>query len=331
MRVLVLHEPVAPDAGFEAQDTQLQATTVLKSLTRRSHEVVELAFDLDLGGTMESLRRHAPDVVFNLVESLAGTDRLASMASALLDAMDVPYTGAPTRAAFLAGDKLLAKLWMSVLGIPTPAWHVPGERNAPHPIPAMGRRVIMKSAWEHASVGIDEEGIVPMRSLDELDELARQRSGGAGGESFFEEFVDGREFNLSILDGVRGPEVLPPAEIIFDQFGDRPRIVGYNAKWDAGSFEYSHTPRSFEFAADECALLGDLARLALECWTGLGLRGYARVDFRVDTLGSPWVLEVNANPCLAPDAGFAAALVQAGIEFDDAIDRILQSTGTTRR
>jgi D-alanine-D-alanine ligase len=118
--------------------------------------------------------------------------------------------------------------------------------------------------------------------------------------------------------------VLSPAEIVFEAYADaKPRVVGYRAKWDEASFEYHHTPRRFEFEPHDARLLAELKRLALECWTCFGLRGYARVDFRVDGEGRPWVLEVNTNPCLSPDAGFAAALERAGISFQDAIARIL--------
>ena len=110
------------------------------------------------------------------------------------------------------------------------------------------------------------------------------------------------------------PQVLPPAEIDFGDFPpDKPRIVGYQAKWDDESFEYHHTPRRFEFPSTDRALLAELSRLAADCWHQFGLRGYVRVDFRVDRDGRPWILEVNSNPCLSLDAGFAAAVQRAGI------------------
>jgi D-alanine-D-alanine ligase len=145
-----------------------------------------------------------------------------------------------------------------------------------------------------------------------------------GGVCFAEAFVEGREFNLSVLAGPQGPQVLPPAEIRFEGFGaDQPRIVGYRAKWDANSHEYHHTPRSFEFGAEDGPLLDRLQALALQSWQLFGLRGYARIDFRVDNQGQPWILEINANPCLSPDAGFAAALREAGIDFTQAVKRII--------
>ena len=129
-----------------------------------------------------------------------------------------------------------------------------------------------------------------------------------GGECFAEAYIDGREFNLSLLASKAGPQVLPPAEIRFEDYPEgKTRIVGYRAKWHESSFEYLHTVRSFEFPPEDDELLSRLKDLAVRCWSLFDLRGYARVDFRVDRDGRPWVLEVNVNPCLSPDAGFFAA------------------------
>jgi D-alanine-D-alanine ligase len=124
-----------------------------------------------------------------------------------------------------------------------------------------------------------------------------------------------------------GPQVLPPAEIDFSGLAaGKPRIVGYRAKWKADSPEYQATPRRFDFAPADRPLLDELAELARSAWQCFGLRGYARVDFRVDRQGRPWILEVNVNPCLSPDAGFAAAVDRAGLPFCQAIARILHDS-----
>ncbi|MFZ3056642.1 MAG: hypothetical protein WA098_07795, partial [Smithella sp.] len=77
------------------------------------------------------------------------------------------------------------------------------------------------------------------------------------------------------------------------------------------------------FDDDDAPLISSLSEISLQCWNIFSLRGYARVDFRVDNNGKPWVLEINTNPCLSPDAGFAAALAQANIQYHDAIGLIL--------
>ena len=114
-------------------------------------------------------------------------------------------------------------------------------------------------------------------------------------------------------------------------WGGRPKIVNYDCKWNEDSFEYQNTQRVFEFNEDDGPLLERLAGIAKGCWLAFKLRGYARVDFRVDAKGEPWVLEVNTNPCLSPDAGFAFALERAGIAYADAIDRILKDAAQPSR
>ena len=113
--------------------------------------------------------------------------------------------------------------------------------------------------------------------------VLRRRAPDLGGACFAEVYIEGREFNLALLAGPDGPEVLPPAEIVFEGYGpDRLRIVGYRAKWDEASYEYHHTPRRFDFPAADAPLLDRLRRTARDCWRLFGLRGWARVDFRVD-------------------------------------------------
>jgi D-alanine-D-alanine ligase len=145
------------------------------------------------------------------------------------------------------------------------------------------------------------------------------------GKPFFaERFVEGREFNLSLLGET--PDVLPPAEIDFGAYpAEKPRIVGFGAKWTHASFEFKNTPRRFDFPAADTSLVRQMTNLAVECWRLFGLRGYARVDFRVDLAEQPWILEINTNPCIAPTSGFAAAMEQAGLSYDDGIQRIIEA------
>jgi ribosomal protein S18 acetylase RimI-like enzyme len=180
----------------------------------------------------------------------------------------------------------------------------------------------VKSVWEHGSVGIDDDGIVA--DARAAARLLAERAAARGGEWFAEGFVEGRELNVALLAGPGGPEVLPIGEIRFQDWpAGKPRIVNYAAKWQADSFEYGHTPRAFDLPPEDAPLLAELGRLALACWRLFDLRGHARVDFRVDGAGRPWVLEVNANPCISPESGFVAMLEEAGIGYDQAIARIV--------
>jgi len=323
MNVCVLHNNVAPGAGPDEQDVLVQAAEISETLKRLGHAVCRVAADLDCAQVLSTIRRTQAAVVFNLVESLAGSDALIHVYPALLEAVGIPFTGSSAAALFLTSDKLIAKRLMACAVIPTPA-HI--DLNDPLACVSAPGTCIIKSATEHASAGLEADCVVEIGST--ADAAAARRKFAQrfrSGRFFAEAFIAGREFNLSILDGPGGPEVLAPAEIMFTNFGDRPAIVGYSAKWSESSPEYINTQRSFAFGDTDLTLLESLKAAALACWREFSLRGYARVDFRVDAHNRPWVLEINANPCLSIDAGFMAAAGQSGYAPEAVIERILHA------
>jgi D-alanine-D-alanine ligase len=322
MRVTILHSDVRSCASADEQDVLTQVEAVSEALKRLGHEALPMPLGLDLDSTARRLRETASDLVFNLVETVGGQGRLIHLAPALLDFMQMPYTGAGTEATFLSSNKLAAKKLLHAHRLDTPGWVSLKESSGRGPFPA-GSPFIIKSVWEHASVGLEEGSVVYPRSIGELRDEIRRRLGELGADAFAERYIDGREFNLSVLAGKEGPEVLPPAEIEFIGYGERVRIVGYRAKWDENAYEYHHTPRRFDFGPEDRLLLRSLERKALRCWQLFGLRGYARVDYRVDRDGNPWILEINSNPCLSPDSGFTAATRQAGLRYEEVIGRIV--------
>jgi D-alanine-D-alanine ligase len=332
MRVSVVHNAVTDEGPADELDVLVQVDAVREALCALGHGVDTLPAGLELGQLQDRLKVQRPDLVFNLVESLAGHGRLIHLVPSLLDALGLPYTGAPAEAIWLTSHKVMAKERMVAAGLPTPPWAGPCPQDLPSALSlrhagrceSSGLRWIIKSLWEHASVGLEADNVVEGACDQSLGRAMEIRAPHLGGVCFAEAFIEGREFNLSVLAGPQGPQVLPPAEIIFEGYAaDQPRIVGYRAKWDVESEEFRHTPRSFDFGPDDQPLLAELQGLALQCWQLFGLRGYARVDFRVDEDRRPWILEINANPCLSPDAGFAAALARAGIEFTRAVKWIL--------
>ena len=326
MHVAIVHDTVSDADAPDARDVFAQADAVARALEKLGHSSCRISCSLNLLAVEEELRRRQVDLVFNLVESIGGQGRLIHLLPFCLDAMAMPYTGTRAEAMMLTSGKVLSKGWMASAGIPTPAWigPWPGHDSSVHGSNTGEDTWIIKSVWEHASIGLDEQSIVRKSDPETVFSLLRSRAPRLGDACFAERFIAGREFNLSVLGGPRGPDVLPPAEIIFEGYTETmPHIVDYRAKWDEAAFEYHHTPRRFDFDSTDSGLLERLKTLAQQCWHYFDLVGYARVDFRVDHEGNPWVLEINANPCLSPDAGFAAALEQAGIAYVDAIGRII--------
>ena len=298
-------------------DTIVQVEEVTAILDRLGIVSQRLAFNESLGDLERSLRALQPHFIFNLVETAGGTDRLLYVAAACFEFLKIPYTGCPASALALLSSKLRQKELLRGAGLPTPDW------TGNHPGHLMDGPLIVKSDSEHASVGLHDENVVT--SASSARQILAKKQETHGGEWFAEAYIEGREFNLSVLEGRHGqPQVLPPAEIRFHGFpGNQPKIVGYEAKWDTGSFEYQATTRHFDFPAEDGPLLDQLGELSLRCWHLLGLKGAARIDFRVDRHGNPWILEVNANPCLASDAGFMAAARQSGLTPIAVIGRLL--------
>lgn len=323
MKVLLLHDAIGAEAAPDDLDVLAQVEAVAEALAGLGHESVRLACTLDLAALADEIGRLRPDMAFNLVESLGGQGRLVHLVPAVLDGLGLPYTGAPSESIFTTSFKPLAKQVMAAAGMPTPEW-ITLRRHSGRRLP---ERMIIKSAWEHASRGLEEDCIIATASRQHVLDEITCRAPEMGGEAFAEAYIAGREFNIAMLDSATGPRVLPPAEMLFADGGvQKPVILGYRAKWAPDSPECRNTNRSFAFAPEDEQLLAQMAELAIGCWELFELRGYARVDFRVDEQGRPWILEANANPCLSPDAGFGAALVRAGLSFAQAIERIVAAS-----
>ncbi len=321
-KILILHGAVDENASLDEQDVLTEVNAVSAALENLGYASKSLALTLDLESARISLVNDRPWLIFNLVESLNGSGRLIHLAPAIFEELGIAFTGSPLSSLFMSSNKLLAKRLLAAFGVATPEICVAGRIAEDA---CSNDRWIIKSVWEHASIGLDENSVVHNH---EIMSRILSKQDTYGGDWFAECYIEGREFNLALLASDSGePEVLPPAEIRFQHYPEgKPRIVDYSAKWETGSFEYSHTARCFDFSDADQPMLKAMKEIALQCWELFECQGYARVDFRVDEAGRPWVLELNTNPCLAPDAGFAAAALQAGIPYETVIDRILAAT-----
>jgi len=335
LKILILHNVPTADPTADDYDVYAQRDAIVAALHQLGHHVSALGCTLNLEQLQGQLRREQPDVVWNLVESLGSTDRLVVLPVLLLEAMGIPFTGSGSAALLATTSKLVTKDHLRQAGLPTPDDFRLVRNPATNEEEGIvyGQSVsglkeddlrqgrwIIKPVWEHASVGMDDDCVVSGCDRQRLLAELRMRQSSTGRAYFAERYIAGREFNIALLNG----RVLPPAEMDFSQLpSDRPQILGYRAKWDESAPEYHQTRRTFTTRPEDQPLLDHLAELARRCWSDFELAGHVRVDFRVDEQQQPWILEVNVNPCLAPDAGFAAALSTAGIPWQTAVESIV--------
>jgi D-alanine-D-alanine ligase len=261
------------------------------------------------------LAAERPDFVFNLVESINNKGELIYFVPALLNLYNIPYSGNSLESIFLTTNKSICSNLMKNAGINNPGSFQPSQFRLLKP----GRKYIVKPVWEDGSLGITSESVFECKPGCE-----EKLKGLDDSHWFIEDFIDGREFNISVLAGKNGPEVLPPAEIVFVDYDEnRPRIIDFKAKWEMESFEYINTVREFPGNKIDEKLAANLNAAALACWNLFGLKGYARVDVRTDSNDNVFVIEINGNPCISPDGGFVAATREAGYPFTDVLQRII--------
>ena len=178
---------------------------------------------------------------------------------------------------------------------------------------------IVKPVAEDASHGLNEDSLV--RDLEGLHRQVQHVSELFGGQALVEEFMEGREFNATVM-GNTDFTVLPISEITYNLPPDKPRILTFAAKWELNSLYYKSTPVVCPAKIDD-QLKNEIARTSLSAFQTVGCRGYARVDMRLDKNGTVNVIEVNPNPDISPNTGAARQAKAAGLTYSQFIDKII--------
>ncbi|HOT26994.1 MAG TPA: ATP-grasp domain-containing protein [Candidatus Ozemobacteraceae bacterium] len=322
MRVLILvNAPAIVERweGEAASDRGVEhaATAVRSALERRGHQVVPLLVGADPGPLLRAVHEFKPDAVFNLCETIGGNSRLEAAVPFLLRWLKVPCTGNTPEALVLLLDKICTKRLLRDVGLPTPPFAALYDVRG---LDGWGDwPAILKPSTEDASLGIDVGSVVSdVEAAKDRFELLFDRFGLP---VLIERYIDGRELNVAILateDGLRfGINEIDYSELP----SDRPKILTYDAKWSEESEEFMKTPVKAP-AVLEPALDAEVRSLAATAFSALDLRGYARLDLRIDADGKPWILELNPNPDIGPGTGFVKSLPQMGLGYDDAIEQI---------
>lgn len=320
--VLYNHPLLPPDhPDFDSEHTVVKNAIDMATILENDggYRTALLGLKQDPTVLWTELRRRKPAVVFNLFEGNLDHAETESYVAGLLQWKGVPFTGCPSQALTIARGKHLAKDLLRGAGLPTADCMV--VRDLPVPACQLEWPVIVKPAHQDASVGLAQESVCTNQI--QLDARVQYILETYGAPVLVEEFIDGREFNVALMEL---PELryLPPAEIIFPrEREDFWPILTYDGKWKRDSEEYRITPP--KCPADITPRLAErLGNIALQAYRLMGCRDYARVDFRVRPNGRPFILEVNPNPDISEDAGFGGCLRTEGIAYRDFIINLVR-------
>jgi D-alanine-D-alanine ligase len=297
------------ESGFSKEINKIK-----KFLRENFVEVGSFAINNNVERTVNKLATYSPDAIFNFVESVDGISSYEYCMAGLFEMLDIDFTGNTPSCLGNCLNKARAKTILHSFGINTPASSVIRidndelltKNNFKLKFP-----VILKLLNEDASIGISELSVV--KDLESLNSHIEFLKTTYRQDILAEEYIDGRELNVAVL----GDKTLPISEIKFDGLPDGlPKIVTYDGKWIADSVYYENTKPSCP-AVINAGLKKKVEELALLAFHAMGCRDYARVDIRLSQDNVPYVIEVNPNPDISMDSGFARAAAAAGLNYSD--------------
>jgi D-alanine-D-alanine ligase len=320
---IVYNEPVL--SNYHRRGEEAAVVGVLDAVEAVHQALLELGYDVTrvpLAPPLEQARKRIneleADLVFNLFEGFPGYPETEAEIPDSLSEVGIPFTGCPRAALRLALDKAQTKVILKTAGIATPDFQLLDRGT----IPTFRLRYpcIVKPAAEDASHGLSEKSVV--NDFSALKEQVEQVSHNYGGQALVEEFIGGREFNVTIM-GNRDYSILPISEIDYLLPDGMPKILTFAAKWQPDSPYFKGTQVICP------AVIGpeyqkNIEDTALRTYRLLGCRGYARVDMRQDKQGSYNVIDVNPNPDISPGAGAARQAQAAGMNYTRFIEKIVQ-------
>jgi len=326
LRILVLvHEDLVPpdsvegmtDAQIEPFRTEFDVTATLGDM---GHTAIPLGVGSDLGVIGAAIEEHQPHVCFNLLEEFDGVGVFDAHVVAYLEMIRQHYTGCNPRGLMLAHDKALSKMVCRYHRIPVPRFHVfPIGRKVRRP-KALELPLLVKSLTEEGSVGISQASVV--YEDDKLAERVAFVHDKLGTDAIAEQYIDGREVYVGVTGNGR-LQTLPIWELRMPKLReDAPKIATGRIKWDA---KYQKRIGVETGPAQDLppGLAQSLPRLSKRIYRALDLSGYARLDFRLDPQGRPYLLEANPNPQLMYGEDFAESAENAGLDYDQLLQRIL--------
>lgn len=304
---------------------------VQRALKPSGHETKIVPVALDVHKLIDELKQDPPDLIFNLCESLDGDPTQEMNIAALFELLKIPYTGSRALTLGVALNKVRVKEILNFHGIPTAAHYLCSDpndfKNNGYERVKGKYPLIVKPSREDASIGIDNKSVVHdekelKKRIEYIIEEYKQ-------PALIEEFIDGREINVSVVGNVEKDEndliVFPISEIDFSELPQEyPKIVSYNSKWMYKTVEFAGTKAVCPAKNISPELEQVIKSTARRVYALIGASDYARVDFRVKD-GVPYVLELNPNPDIASDVDEDTGFTRSGKAYGWSYETLIQN------
>jgi D-alanine-D-alanine ligase len=325
-RVLALmHRHLIPPAKVE-DGTDITAAPwrteydVVSTLTAGGHEVQKLAVHDDLGEIRRAVTEWKPHIAFNLLEGFDDITIFDQNVVSHLELLKLPYTGCNPRGLLLARDKSLSKKLLAYHRIAVPEFEVFRIGRPVKRAKWLTYPLIVKSLTQEASIGISQASVVD--SDEKLKERVAFIHDSIGTAALVEQYIEGREIYVGIL-GNQQLQALPVWELFFTNMPEgAKRIATDRVKWSVKyQKKYGIDSGPAKDLPEETA--AKIQHVCKRAYRALELSGYARIDLRIDSAGTPWVIEANPNPQIAKGEDFAASAEKIGIGYDAVLQRIL--------
>ncbi len=309
-------KPMATAEAVEDSEAEYDSPNTLQAIREAiaswGHEVIDLEATPELPSVLASTPL---DLVFNIAEGFKGRNR-ESQVPAMLELLDIPYTGSDPATLSIALDKGLAKKIVRQAGILTPNFQLMATGKERLNKEFTSFPLIVKPVAEGSSKGVVTKSVCHTEA--ELREVVREIAGKYQQPALIEEYIRGREFTVGLL-GERRPRVLPPMEIVFLDKGERNPVYSFQHKLD-----WTDRIRYDAPAKLEPALLERLRTAARNSFMALGCRDVARIDFRMDDKGRIYFIECNPLPGLTPGWSDLVLIAQgAGMDYRGLIGEIM--------
>lgn len=330
------HAIVSPNPNSHSQNLKPQLDTYAEWDTWETINAVKDAIEVYNNVTLieadeESFNKFKevkPDIVFNIAEGANGVSREAQI-PAMLDMLNIPYTGSDALTLAICLDKARTKEILTYYDVPNAIFFAAGSVNDVDEIEKRNLEypMIVKPVSEGSGKGIFASSFVNNR--EELKREIERITTEYNQPALVEEFLSGREFTVAILGNNDEINILPVIEMRFDKYpeGVTP-IYSYEAKWILDTKEN-------DFDVFDCPAIVDeqlemkIKKVCLDTYKVLRCQDWSRIDLRLDKHGNPNIIEINPIPGIIPDpkenSGFPKAARAAGINYNDMINTVLAS------